>query len=56
MTAAQHKITTVYKTTATQYERDTFQKDIIEQLFLDDITVRMLNNSTILYQILVQKE
>ena len=37
-------------------ERDTFQKDITEQPCLDDITVRRLNNCTVLYQILVQKE
>ena len=55
MTAAQHNIITVYITDMI-YERDTFQKDITKQQFLDDLSVRMLNKSAILYQILIQKE
>ena len=62
MTAAQQNITTVYITTLT-YERDTFdlkfipsQNDITEQPFEKNITVSMLQNSTIIYQIFIKNE
>ena len=57
VTAAQHNITIVYITTLND-QRDDFdlkaipsQKDITAQPFLEYISVRMLNNSTIPYQI-----
>ena len=61
MTAAHHNISIVYTSTLT-YEKDPFdlkairsQTDITEQRFSEDITVSMLTNGILLYQILKLK-